>query len=54
VLYALARVICEAFRSPEDGYILGMTAGQFWTLPMALGGIFLILNAKRASNDVAR
>jgi len=54
LIYAVARVTCEAFRLPEDGFIMGLTAGQFWTLPLALGGIFLILNAKRASNDVAR
>ena len=36
LLYAVARFVSEWFRSPDDGYILGMTAGQFWTLPMAM------------------
>ena len=50
LLYAAARSLAEAFRLPEDGYILGLTAGQFWCLPMALAGVGLLLRA-RASAD---
>jgi prolipoprotein diacylglyceryltransferase len=54
LLYAVARFVSEWFRLPEDGYILGMTAGQFWTLPMAIGGLYLILRARAGAKDVAR
>ncbi|MEY4033558.1 MAG: hypothetical protein RL492_752 [Verrucomicrobiota bacterium] len=54
LLYAVARFVGEWFRLPEDGYILGLTAGQFWTLPLALGGLFLILRARAGAKDVAR
>ena len=45
--YAAARFLCEFVRLPEDGYLLGLTAGQFWCLPMAAAGLFLILRARR-------
>jgi phosphatidylglycerol:prolipoprotein diacylglycerol transferase len=54
ILYAVARFVGEAFRLPEDGFILGLTAGQFWTLPLALGGLFLVWRARRGAKDVAR
>lgn len=49
--YALARFLCEFVRLPEDGHILGLTAGQFWCLPMAAAGLFLILRAARAAGQ---
>jgi phosphatidylglycerol:prolipoprotein diacylglycerol transferase len=54
LLYAAARFVSEWFRLPEDGYILGMTAGQFWTLPLAIGGLTLVLRARAGAKDVAR
>jgi phosphatidylglycerol:prolipoprotein diacylglycerol transferase len=54
LLYAAARFVGEWFRLPEDGYILGLTAGQFWTLPLALGGLYLVLRARAGAKDVAR
>ena len=54
LIYAAARFVSEIFRLPEDGYILSLTAGQFWTLPLAVLGLSLILLSRRASNDVAR
>ena len=47
LLYSVGRIICEAFRSPEDGYVLGLTAGQFWTLPLAAFGAWLVYRARR-------
>lgn len=47
LLYSAARVVCEAFRLPEDGHLFGLTAGQFWTLPLAAAGAFLVLRARR-------
>ena len=49
LLYAVARIACEAFREAEDGYILGLTAGQFWTLPLAATGVWLIRRARRTT-----
>lgn len=51
LLYAAARFLCEFVRLPEDGHILGLTAGQFWCLPMAAAGLFLILRAARAAGQ---
>ena len=47
LLYSAGRIVCEAFRSPEDGFILGLTAGQFWTLPLAAFGAWLVWRARR-------
>ena len=47
LLYAVARIVCEAFREAEDGHILGLTAGQFWTLPLAALGLFLVWRSRR-------
>lgn len=54
LLYSLARFVSEWFRLPEDGYIYGLTAGQFWTLPMAALGLFLVWRTRGQANDVAR
>ena len=43
LLYAAARILCETVRLPEDGFILGLTAGQFWCLPLAAAGLWLVL-----------
>ena len=47
LLYSAGRIVCECFRSAEDGYVLGLTAGQFWTLPLAALGLFLVLRSRR-------
>lgn len=39
-LYGLGRIINEQFwREPLDGYILGITKGQFWSVPLVVVGI---------------
>jgi len=48
LLYAAARILCETVRLPEDGYILGLTAGQFWCLPLAAYGLWLVLRTRTA------
>ena len=48
LLYSVARIATEFFRTPEDGFILGLTAGQFWTLPLAALGLFLGLRRPAA------
>jgi phosphatidylglycerol:prolipoprotein diacylglycerol transferase len=49
LLYSAARIVCECFRSAEDGHVLGLTAGQFWTLPLAALGLFLVLRSRRSA-----
>jgi phosphatidylglycerol:prolipoprotein diacylglycerol transferase len=39
-LYGAGRIIVEQFwRAPVDGYILGLTTGQFWSVPVLLLGV---------------
>ena len=52
VWYAIARSICEIFREPEPIHALNIepfTAGQFYSLPMLLLGIYFIVTARRAA-----
>ena len=49
LLYSAGRIVSECFRSAEDGHVLGLTAGQFWTLPLAALGLFLVLRSSRAA-----
>ena len=51
LLYATARILCESVRLPEDGYILGLTAGQFWCLPVAAAGLWLVLRRPPADGQ---
>lgn len=49
VWYAIARTICEFFREPEAVHALNLgplTAGQLYSLPMLLLGLFLIWRAR--------
>ncbi len=50
--YAIARAIVELFRQPDAhlGVLsAGMTMGQWLSLPMILGGLFLILRSRKES-----
>lgn len=40
--YAAARIVCEMFREPDAGLILGLSRGTFYSLFVALAGIALI------------
>lgn len=51
VWYAIARTICEFFRQPEPAHALNLgpfTAGQMYSIPMLLLGLYLILQARSA------
>lgn len=48
--YALARISIEQFRQPDAhlGFLLaGLTMGQLLSLPMALIGLYLLLNSRK-------
>lgn len=40
--YAVARVVCEAFREPDASLILGLSRGSFYSLFLAAGGLLVI------------
>lgn len=49
--YGLFRSFSEFFRHPDDGFMgqltLGISMGQWLSLPMIIGGIFLIIRSSR-------
>jgi phosphatidylglycerol:prolipoprotein diacylglycerol transferase len=50
--YAVARIIVEFFRQPDQqlGFLIfGATMGQLLSLPLVLGGLWLILRSRRPS-----
>lgn len=54
VWYAIARTICEFFREPEAMHALNIapfTAGQLYSLPMFLLGIYMIATARRGAES---
>jgi len=40
--YAIARILGEFFREPDASLILGISRGQFYSLFLAMGGLFVI------------
>ena len=49
--YAIARAICEVFREPEPAHALNIgpfTAGQMYSIPMLLIGLYFIATARLA------
>lgn len=40
--YSVMRSLSEFFREPEDGFIGPLTAGQFWSLPLFICGLYLV------------
>ncbi len=56
LLYAIARIGCEFFREPDADLILGLTAGQFFSLFMILAAavfFWLSLRPKRESQPAS-
>ena len=52
--YGAFRFIIEYFREPDNGVsgLLGLTMGQTLSIPMVIGGIYLIATAKRRRQRV--
>ena len=44
ILYALVRIVCEAYREPDSSLIMGITKGQFYSTFMIGMGLAFILN----------
>jgi phosphatidylglycerol---prolipoprotein diacylglyceryl transferase len=56
VWYAIARTICEFYREPESVHALNFgpfTAGQLYSLPMLLLGVYFIWSGRNASQEKA-
>lgn len=53
--YGVFRSFSEFFRQPDDGFMgqltLGITMGQWLSLPMIAGGIFLLIQSSRAHHQ---
>ena len=47
VIYAFARIIGEFFREPDASLIIGMSRGQFYSIFLILGGVFVIFLAQK-------
>ena len=50
-LYSVGRITNEIFREPDASLILGMSRGQFYSIFLAISGIFLIYLAKRKNSQ---
>ena len=50
-LYSVGRITNEIFREPDASLILGMSRGQFYSIFLAISGIFLIYLAKRKTSQ---
>lgn len=46
--YAVARIVCEQFREPDAGLILGLSRGAFYSVFFALAGLVLIATRRRS------
>ena len=56
IWYAIARTICEFFRDPEPVHVLNIgpfTAGQMYSIPMVLLGLWFIWRARRGAAQTA-
>jgi len=47
VVYSLARITNEIFREPDASLILGLSRGQFYSIFLLIGGVFLILKSSK-------
>ena len=50
-LYSIGRITNEMFREPDASLILGMSRGQFYSIFLAISGIFLMCLAKRKTSQ---
>jgi phosphatidylglycerol:prolipoprotein diacylglycerol transferase len=42
IIYSIGRIVNEFFREPDASLIYGMSRGQFYSLFLIMGGIFMI------------
>jgi phosphatidylglycerol:prolipoprotein diacylglycerol transferase len=56
--YGIFRSVAEFFREPEDGFMgvltLGVSMGQWLSLPMILAGVWMIVLANREPDKLVK
>ena len=47
LLYSVSRIFNEVFREPDATLLLGFSRGQFYSVFLMIGGIFIILWSRK-------
>jgi len=53
ILYSIARIFNELFREPDATLLFGISRGQFYSIFLLIGGLFIVYWARKAE-DVAK
>ncbi|MGB0354487.1 MAG: prolipoprotein diacylglyceryl transferase [Opitutales bacterium] len=53
ILYSIARIFNELFREPDATLLFGISRGQFYSIFLLIGGVFIVYWARKAE-DVAK
>ena len=51
ILYSVARIFNELFREPDATLLYGISRGQFYSIFLLIGGIFIICWARKAGDS---
>ncbi|MBC7367278.1 MAG: prolipoprotein diacylglyceryl transferase [Undibacterium sp.] len=54
LIYAVVRVLCEAFREPDASLLVGMSRGTFYSFFLVLGGLAFIGRAIRGGKSAGK
>jgi len=50
ILYSIARIFNELFREPDATLLFGISRGQFYSIFLLIGGIFIVYWARKAED----
>ena len=50
ILYSIARIFNELFREPDATLLFGISRGQFYSIFLLIGGVFIVYWARKAEN----
>ena len=50
ILYSIARIFNELFREPDATLLFGITRGQFYSIFLLIGGVFIVYWARKAED----
>ena len=51
ILYSFSRILNEIFREPDASLIIGMSRGQFYSIFLMMGGLWLVFLARKKVNS---
>ncbi len=51
IAYSVARAVCEVFREPDAGLILGLNRGTFYSIFLVAGGVALMALSPRRDSQ---